>query len=676
MRPVPTRYILSTSVELSDANKRQLSDILELKDTSDILGSNDLNNLLGLNPQIERAHYKLWFSSTPVLQKILHNAEVIRTNFEFKRVQQRVPRFVRSQAYNLAAKQLEQDRILILSGNPGVGKTTIAEFLLYEKFSEGFEPIIARNGLQEALALYKEGARQVFYYDDFLGETFLGEGGSVLSRNEDRTISDFIDIIADDEEKFLILTTRQHILSEAFEKSERLRHSAMADFRYIVEIGSYTEDERARLLYNHAYFNRLPSPYVDKLLDEKFYLRIIQHPRFSPRIIEWLTTPRRIKNCAVRFYQMFILSLLYNSSEIWQFAYDKQISEAARSALLALHSLEGRSSLQELNSVFDYLHDERSNRYRFQKEPNDFLSAIRALSESFITVQGDFVQFIDPSVRDLMNAILLRVPENCLDILGAAQSMIQVETTWNLAKRENGKNIEALMRSKPDAWTDGIVKALESSIPQRSNYLRGTIENWLLVLIDISSKMNSITLMAKIPTTVERVIAAWRGVPPDLRAAIDALRLLSPSQFHDGLVPQHLWLKMRSALMAQTQYEFEPSDVAILLGIETNHPLTLADLKALRMVASGWPVRMSDRIRECRSKTELHALAGNLRSVEQAIGADLRGPISAVEVELRMFVEPHESVRHHRAGGNYFLDYMVHTTPIDELFDSLRYSEI
>ncbi len=676
MRPVPTRYILSTSVELSDNNKRELANALGLNGTSDILGSNDLNNLIGLNPRIERAHYKLWLSSTIVLQRVIHNSENIQSDFEFKRIQGRIPLFVQSYAYDAAADQFERDRILILSGRPGVGKTTIAEFLLYEKFSTGFEPVIARNGLQEARTLYKAGVRQIFYYDDFLGATFLGEGGSAFVRNEDRAISDFIAMVAEDENKFLILTTREHILAEAFAESERLKQAAITDYRFVVEVGAYSEHERARILYNHAYFNRLSRPYLDQLLYHDFYLQVISHPNFSPRLIDWLTSPRRIKRYPPEAYQNFAKRLLDDPAEIWQFAYDRQISESARSVLLTLHSLEGRTSHRGLSEAFELLHAERSRRYRFQTGPNDFLAALRILAGSFITIQYDAVHFIDPSVRDLMNSVLLNVPANCLDILTGAQSMTQVQTIWNLAEGRDGARILMLLESQESTWVEGVIRALEA--PTGRDIAGGsltTIEDRLLLLMDMAFNAKSAVLLAKIAPTVERAIASWRENAPTFSTAVQTIAKLRRPPFCEGPVSESLRLQMRSALIAQTQYALEPYDVSLLLCLEPEQPLDPADIRALSLVLAGWPRRMPDRLRECRSENELQNLAETLRTIEGALGVDLRGPICAVETELRMYVEPYESDDRR----DHLLERQWERQAIDRsfsnLFDSLRHSE-
>ena len=72
----PTRYILATSHSLTPDNKAALAAIIgsSLHSESDILGPAELNRLIRENRDIEKAHIKLWLSSTAVLDQIVNAA--------------------------------------------------------------------------------------------------------------------------------------------------------------------------------------------------------------------------------------------------------------------------------------------------------------------------------------------------------------------------------------------------------------------------------------------------------------------------------------------------------------------------------------------------------------------------------------------------------------------------
>ena len=66
----PKRYILVTSLALTPKIKEDLKTILHpfILSTNDILGKNELNYFLRKFQDIETAHFKLWLSSTNVLE--------------------------------------------------------------------------------------------------------------------------------------------------------------------------------------------------------------------------------------------------------------------------------------------------------------------------------------------------------------------------------------------------------------------------------------------------------------------------------------------------------------------------------------------------------------------------------------------------------------------------------
>lgn len=211
----PQRYILITSVPLSPPNKDEIVKIIgsDVLNTGDIFGQEDLNNRLSHHPSVENRHYKLWLASRTVLDRVLHNASITQSEFKVRQVYKEIPRYVQSDAFPRAMKILENDRIVIVTGSPGVGKTTLANLLLYEHLEHGYQAVVIQRDVQEGLTRFQEGAPQVFYYDDFMGTTFLGDRVTSFRNNEDRAMLEFIAMVRTSPTTRMILTTREHIFS-------------------------------------------------------------------------------------------------------------------------------------------------------------------------------------------------------------------------------------------------------------------------------------------------------------------------------------------------------------------------------------------------------------------------------------------------------------------------------
>ena len=101
-------------------------------------------------------------------------------------------------------------------------------------------------------------------------------------------------------------TTREHIYSQATQKSERLREANLDDVRVIVRMSSYSFEEKARILYNHIYFSDIPAGHRSEVLRDNFFLEIVKHEKFNPRLIEWLSNHHRIRAVAKGDYRKFI----------------------------------------------------------------------------------------------------------------------------------------------------------------------------------------------------------------------------------------------------------------------------------------------------------------------------------------------------------------------------------
>ena len=82
------RYYVTTSVGLTPNNKQTIFKLFSgfIKSEADIFGKNDLNNLLGKYQTVESQYYKLWLSSTNILQKILHSKIYNQSEFEIEEI--------------------------------------------------------------------------------------------------------------------------------------------------------------------------------------------------------------------------------------------------------------------------------------------------------------------------------------------------------------------------------------------------------------------------------------------------------------------------------------------------------------------------------------------------------------------------------------------------------------
>ena len=75
----PTRYVVVTSLSLTPGNKDAILRALHpfVVGPEDIIGAEDIDGLLSRHSAVERKNFKLWLTSTEVIERVLHNARTL-----------------------------------------------------------------------------------------------------------------------------------------------------------------------------------------------------------------------------------------------------------------------------------------------------------------------------------------------------------------------------------------------------------------------------------------------------------------------------------------------------------------------------------------------------------------------------------------------------------------------
>lgn len=285
INPRPIRYLLVTTKQLTEANITELSDMLKpfCISEDDIIDGVALEEMLEQHDDVLRRHYKLWVTSTPVMQRILNAGVYNRSEEYLKELAARSRTFVQPRALSRARRILKSNHTCIISGQPGVGKTTLADMLSLEYLAAGFELIVVSEDILEADPVYQAQHQQLFVYDDFLGRNDLQEK---LGKNEDGRIVQFIRRVGRSPNHRFILTTREYILRAAKIRYDRLDTGEIDPLKCVLEMNAYTDFQKGLILYQHlAFANNVSQADLQDLVRKKRYIEIVEHPNYTPRHI-------------------------------------------------------------------------------------------------------------------------------------------------------------------------------------------------------------------------------------------------------------------------------------------------------------------------------------------------------------------------------------------------------
>ncbi len=428
----PKRYILTTSVGLTPKNKDEIAKLLSpfILSTDDIYGKDDLNNLLNLYKNIELQYFKLWINSTNVLNKFIHSKIFNQTNFQREEIIEQSKFYVENQSLEDSINILNDNKCLIISGLPGVGKTTLANNIILRILDqiELDEFYYISSSIDEVYNVFVPDKKQLFYFDDFLGSNFLIDN---LERNEDKRIIKLIERIQREKNKFIIFTTREYILKQAIIKYMALKSLNEEYGKYILDLASYTEEVKAKILYNHLFFKEADESFLLKFLKFRSYRKVVNHRNYSPRLVEAF-----VKEIALNNYQSIededdfndrIISLFDNPFNIWEESFKNHLSENDRIILTIIFSLNfiNPTPLRIVKEVF---FDEFKSTSML-----DFDRSIETLEKCFITTTllyskdnlENHIILHNPSIGDFLINYFIKDSQYLINVLEKAKYIEQ-----------------------------------------------------------------------------------------------------------------------------------------------------------------------------------------------------------------------------------------------------------
>lgn len=444
----PNKYYIVTSCALSPQNKNEIYDVFKpyMPNTNYILGQEDINKYLAKNHDIVEKHYKLWLTSSKIIGTIVNKAVYSKAKFFELKILKDISLFVKTKNYEHAADKLKENKFLLISGQPGVGKTTLAKGLAYEYMARGYQLYYIEQDITEAEKLISEDKKekQIFLLDDFLGSNYIE---IVNHRAGHSSIVVFIERIMASHNKYCILTTRTNILNKSYLLSENLKRSSLKVSKLEIEVKEYNQLEKAKILYNHFYYHNLKPSFLQFISNQKKYWDIIKHSNYYPRLVEFFTKERNLSGIKTgEEYFSFIKRTLDNPEEVWFHAFNEQIEEGDRYLIISLFSLNLKQvNNDDLQIVFENKLEFEIRNNNYKKPHNSYNTSLNRLQDSFFQTEMDkgrvFIKFLNPSINDFLINYFKDSKEARVNLIRCSIYYLQFEKIISLYKHFKSNKI-------------------------------------------------------------------------------------------------------------------------------------------------------------------------------------------------------------------------------------------
>ncbi len=270
----PHEIYFMTSLGLTPANIACLHDVLKnCANHIEVFGQQDIDDFLtqASNKDILRRHFKLWLTSTNILESQLNQSTFFDCDEILFDIREGKDFYIKTSAFDEAKEKLEEVGVIMLTGDPGVGKSTISKMLLLDYAEQGYRIIYSTDGdtsrIKNALS-NDPNVKEIVLLDDFLGQTYWNS--SEQKPSELKTlVSHFIHRNG----KRLILNTRISIYNEVRRKSQTFDSIATkcAEGHYVIDMNKTSDVEKAMILYSHLANSKVPQPHLNSILENENY---------------------------------------------------------------------------------------------------------------------------------------------------------------------------------------------------------------------------------------------------------------------------------------------------------------------------------------------------------------------------------------------------------------------
>lgn len=428
----PEKYYVCSALELTPANKTEIFNLFAgyMEGSCNILSLNDIDEYLQdpANMDIVRKHYKLWLESANILEEIDSRDIFIDCETLLYNIKEEQREFVETLSYRQCIDVLERNRLLMILGMPGTGKTMTTKMLALYYAALGYRIIYTTNGdlqsIKKALSVDKE-SKEIILLDDCLGQYYFR-----MKDTQENELMSLIKYVLMHKNKKLIMNSRVTIFQHA--KDSYIELNSFIDTEKVrlqyIDMDSMTIEDKGRIFKNNLYFRNIPSYHYAQILKNNNYRWIVKHRNYTPRIIEYVTRQNVSSKIAADEYCDFIRRCLDNPTEIWRDEFNNRLKAEDRIFLTSLFSLTDVGVEDKvLRRVFNARITKRTD---IDTTRNVWEAVLKRMEGTFVKIIENKgvrqIGAINPSVNDFLKNYLDENEPEVQEIRKNATEYIQI----------------------------------------------------------------------------------------------------------------------------------------------------------------------------------------------------------------------------------------------------------
>jgi hypothetical protein len=365
---------------------------------------------------------------------------------------------------------------------------------------------------------------------------------------------------------------------------------------------------------------------------------VIKHENFNPRIIEWLSSDTRIKGTKASNYRVLFEEVLSNPAEIWAHAFENQISEASRNAILSLYSLGADAEVKLLEGVWSHHHRHKASKYNFRTTPGEFNRALKELDGAFLRYDQGRAAFLNPSIKDFLSSLLSSQPDFTVDLIETSDSFEQAARLWNLASLPAGIALRTALISREDTVSAVFQRLLPERVaqdPARSPFDPGNTpaESKARVMVELANVYRTDHAVALLQSSIDSLLKKWDNHAPDFEQTVSLLSDLENSKWREINKNLNLISLVKTRLLQELRQSAWAFDFISIL--EYQRASRRWSSKDTNIAKAGFQYYLkkthSDERSQCTSSEELTSLQESISTIGSTYKVDVSDEIDALE---------------------------------------------